>query len=168
MALDEELYSLEKPRHERGQGAWIRPGKRKLAERGDSGKIDGRVKSDPAKRKVKRAASERLSGGSQNLWSDIMSGANAPKLAVASEWGADAPVRSRSRKLIPMPEEGPESPYVNVETSIIEPEPPRGMFHGIGFYIYGFPVDRVGSLTTASKASQANPEGNRKPCFVAL
>ncbi|KAF3088797.1 hypothetical protein TWF102_008487 [Orbilia oligospora] len=146
MALDEAYFSFDLPASERGQGAWVRSatGKRKLSEREGSGSSDGRVKSDPAKRKIKRAASDRLSSGSQTLWGDIM-GTKAVKVDKPNEWGTDAPQRTSSKA--ESSTTGPvDVPYVNVRTSMsmsdLQPEIPKKMFHDKGFHVYGFDADK--------------------------
>ncbi|KAK6508276.1 hypothetical protein TWF506_010372 [Arthrobotrys conoides] len=146
MALEEAYFSFDLPASERGQGAWIRSatGKRKLSEREGSGSSDGRVKSDPAKRKIKRAASDRLSSGSQTLWGDIM-GTKAVKLDKLDEWSTNVPQRASSKA--ESSTTGPvDVPYVNVRTSIsvsdLQPEIPKKMFHDKGFHVYGFDADK--------------------------
>ncbi|KAK6348959.1 hypothetical protein TWF730_009720 [Orbilia blumenaviensis] len=147
MALDEAYFSFDLPDSERGQGAWIRSatGKRKFSEREGSGGTDGRVKSDPAKRKIKRAASDRLSSGSQTLWGDIM-GTKAVKVDKPSEWGSDAPQRAGSSRAESVATDPVDAPYVNVRASIsmpdLQPVVPKKMFHDKGFHVYGFDAEK--------------------------
>ncbi|KAK6512173.1 hypothetical protein TWF481_001064 [Arthrobotrys musiformis] len=147
MSLDEAYFSFDLPASERGQGAWVRSatGKRKLSEREGS---DGRVKSDPAKRKIKRAASDRLSSGSQTLWGDIM-GTKAVKVDKPNEWGSDAPPPPQQRansKAGSSAASAVDAAYVNVRASVsmsdLQPEVPKKMFHDKGFHVYGFDSEK--------------------------
>ncbi|KAF3928927.1 hypothetical protein AA313_de0205102 [Arthrobotrys entomopaga] len=152
MALDEEYFSFDLPLEERGQGAWVKPtiGKRKLSERESSGKGDGKTKSDPARRKIKRAASDRLSSGSETLWGDIMGQAKAPKPEKTSEWGSDAPQRSRSKNGALVPDVETSAPYINVRASMsmsdIRPDEPKKMFHDKNFHVYGFDTEKENKI----------------------
>ncbi|KAK6350137.1 hypothetical protein TWF696_006383 [Orbilia brochopaga] len=163
MALDEDCFSFDLPPEQRGQGAWIRPtaGKRKLSEREDSGKIDGRTKSDPARRKIKRAASDRLSSGSQTLWGDIMGQGKAPQPEKPSEWGSNAPLaRSRSRIGSLMPDSESNTPYVNVRASMsmsdLPPELPKKMFHDISFHVSGFTSEKENTIRDIIRGFDGN------------
>lgn len=160
MSLDEAYFSFDLPASERGQGAWIRSatGKRKLSEREGSGGSDGRVKSDPAKRKIKRAASDRLSSGSQTLWGDIM-GTKAVKVDKPNEWGSDAPQRTSSKA--GSSTTGPvDAPYVNVRASMsmsdLQPEVPKKMFHNKGFHVYGFDADKESRIRDIIRGFDGN------------
>ncbi|KAF3930535.1 hypothetical protein ABW19_dt0202406 [Dactylella cylindrospora] len=147
MALDESYFSFDIPEEERGQGAWIRPtaGKRKLSDR-EGSKGDGRTKSDPSKRKIKRAASDRLISGSQSLWGDIMGQGKAPKLEKPNEWGSDDTARPTKKVEDVVQDAEPTVPYINVNASvsILDPHPPqpKKMFHDLGFHAYGFDAEK--------------------------
>ncbi|EPS39230.1 hypothetical protein H072_7019 [Dactylellina haptotyla CBS 200.50] len=170
MALDESYFSFDLPLAERGQGAWVRPttGKRKLSEREASNKSDGRTKSDPARRKIKRAASDRLSSGSQNLWGDIMGQAKGPKPERPSEWGSDAPQRSGSKN-------GQDAeldvPYVNVRASMsmsdIHPEQPKKMFHDKNFHVYGFNSEKESKIRDVIRSYDGNTFAGLQELFEA-
>ncbi|KAK6526877.1 hypothetical protein TWF281_010074 [Arthrobotrys megalospora] len=171
MALDEAYFSFDLPASERGQGAWIRPtaGKRKLSEREGSGKSDGRVKSDPAKRKIKRAASDRLSSGSQTLWGDIM-GTKAVKVDKPSEWGTDAPQRSNS-KTGSSATDPADVPYVNVRASMsmsdLQPEVPKKMFYDKGFHVYGFDAEKESKIRGIIRGFDGNTYSALQDLFEA-
>ncbi|KAF3908390.1 hypothetical protein ABW21_db0200101 [Orbilia brochopaga] len=164
MALDEDCFSFDLPPEQRGQGAWVRStaGKRKLSDREDSGKIDTRTKADPTRRKIKRAASDRLSSGSQTLWGDIM-GQKAPAVEKPSEWGTDAPValvRSRSRIGSLIAESESNTPYVNVRASMsmsdLPPEEPKKMFHDISFHVSGFTSEKENTIRDIIRSFDGN------------
>ncbi|KAJ6261944.1 hypothetical protein Dda_2743 [Drechslerella dactyloides] len=174
MALDEDYFSFDLPPEQRGVGAWVKPtaGKRKLSDREDSGKTDGRTKSDPARRKIKRAASDRLSSGSQTLWGDIMGQGKAPKPEKPSEWGSDAPLaRSRSRVGSLMAESDSNTPYVNVRASMsmsdLPPEQPKKMFHDISFHVSGFTSEKENTIRDIIRGFDGNTFSGIQELFEA-
>ncbi len=71
MILDEDLYSLLLPEHERGRNAWIRRtgSMSSLGKRARDAEV---VTSNP--RQLRRTASAKLSNQSIGLWSDIVGG----------------------------------------------------------------------------------------------
>ncbi|KAF3903500.1 hypothetical protein ABW20_dc0109589 [Dactylellina cionopaga] len=172
MALDEAYFSFDLPAEERGQGAWIRPtiGKRKLSER-EGPKGDGRTKSDPARRKIKRAASDRLSSGSETLWGDIMGQVKAPKPERPSEWGSDAPQRSRSKNGSSAPDGELDVPYVNVRASMsvsdFQPEQPKKMFHDRGFHVHGFTTEKENTIRDIIRSFDGNTYSDLHELFQA-
>jgi DNA replication regulator DPB11 len=132
MILQEELYNPEWPASERGKGAWIKkriisPGKR---SRDDSiGDLEG------GKRKIRRTASTKLTSQNENIWGDIVGGANGVQVAESGVW--EGPVvagvgKTEDVKGAPRPAAPAIIPVAT------EPIRPQDFLHGRQFYIEGF------------------------------
>ncbi|KAK1056397.1 protein kinase activating protein dpb11 [Friedmanniomyces endolithicus] len=142
MSLEESLYDPMLPEEEQGQGAIATvEAKISLGKRTRDG--ESQATSDTRSRKLRRTASTRLHGQSQDMWQDLSTRDDASETLVANQWKEEAaptyaPQRRTSVEKVQVRQSG---------ASFAEPTPvPDGVFGGCFVLVQGFPRDRASRL----------------------
>jgi DNA replication regulator DPB11 len=154
MALDEAYYHPTMAVEERGLGAWDR-------RRGTSPMLGKRMRSaeqaelimNPSRRKLRRAASTRLSGQTEALWAGITAGGLEKKPGDGDDWTEDSIAQPE-----PQPENEPSTTTVVQARVDVQPtkdpasrsrgpfsDDHDGIFAGRVIYIRGFDKNKVRS-----------------------
>ncbi|KAK1821787.1 protein kinase activating protein dpb11 [Friedmanniomyces endolithicus] len=142
MSLEESLYDPMLPEEGQGQGAIATvEAKISLGKRTRDG--ESQATSDTRSRKLRRTASTRLHGQSQDVWQDLSTRDDASEALVTNQWKEEvaptyAPQRRTSVEKVQVRQSG---------ASFAEPTPvPDGVFGGCFVLVHGFPRDRASRL----------------------
>ena len=145
MALDESLYLPELPREQQGTGAFrterkprISLGKREREENEHNAASD-----DHGKRKLRKVASMRLEGQSQDLWQDMSASEVQAAKAGADVWKDD---RS-NRPGLEVADTRKAEELSAVRETFVEPsEQPQNLFAGYYILVHGFEPEKKARL----------------------
>ncbi|KAK0264300.1 protein kinase activating protein dpb11 [Friedmanniomyces endolithicus] len=142
MALEESLYDPMLTEEEQGQGA-IATVKAKISPGKRTRDSESQATSDTRSRKLRRTASTRLHGQSQDMWQDLSTRDDASETLATNQWKEEvaptyAPQKRTSEEKVQVRQSG---------ASVAEPVAvPDGVFSGCFVLVRGFPRDRASRL----------------------
>ncbi len=141
LILDEVKYDPLLPKEERGVGAWVRPGERRVP----LGKRPRDAKAAPpeeGRRKLRKVATAKLNSQRDNLWGDILGKQpqDEPAEAGSGQAPANRPAASDESPL------DPTNPITQRTASWSMPAAEAGVFQSCVFYVHGFSQARADIL----------------------
>lgn len=160
MALEESLYDPAKPTEEQGKGAFRRQVKQRtsLGKRGREEDTQGGGGDDLSRKKLRRTASSRLEGQSQDMWSDMSAMDMGTGAAEMDQWKdddrgilADTPNAAQHEKLMV------RSRAVDHDTTYHRKAQPQenGLLTGHYMLIAGFEPNKIDRLATVLRKEGA-------------
>jgi DNA replication regulator DPB11 len=141
MILDESLYDPVLPVGKRGIGAWdkTKPKRVSLGKRSRDASVSG---LEGAKRKLRRTASTKLNSQSEQMWGDIVGGANFTEVERSGVWDAQEVTH---RPSFSKPRDVPANPNT-IKSAPVPADAGYavgGIFNECRFYFHGFPSKKV-------------------------
>lgn len=147
LALEEALYDPVLPVEEQGRDAFRTEPKQRTSLGKRTRESELRGAEEAGKRKLRRTASTRLHGQSQDMWQGISARETGAETSETNVWRDESEVGSREQSVQPRPSNVKVQVRQSGVFDVTEPEvAPDGIFSGRYIMIRGFPREKASRL----------------------